>query len=207
MNRRRERRTSIGGQFAARLIEMMESSAYRILSLSARRVLDRIEIEHAHHGGTDNGRLPVTYEHFMEYGIDRDAVAPAIRELEALGFVEVTEHGCAGNAKWRAPNLFRLTFRPSKGIDGDGSHEWRRIKTAEEAQAIAQAARKNKSQSGKTARFDRENPDRKPKFPIGKTPTTVQVGKTPTTSISRVRDEGAAILSDGRSADEWASGE
>jgi hypothetical protein len=61
---------------------MMESPAYRVLSLSARRVLDRIMIELAHHGGNDNGKLPVTYEHFEEYGIHRHAIAPAIRELE-----------------------------------------------------------------------------------------------------------------------------
>jgi hypothetical protein len=41
MRRRRERRTSIGGQFAPRLIEMLESHAFRALSLSARRVLDK----------------------------------------------------------------------------------------------------------------------------------------------------------------------
>src|ERR1700686_3983281 len=83
MNRKRNR---IDGQFNARLIELLESPAYRVLSLSAHRVLDRISIELAHHGGNDNGKLPVTYEQFMEYGMDRNAVAPAIRELEALGF-------------------------------------------------------------------------------------------------------------------------
>ena len=51
----RQRRTQIGGQFAPRLIEMLESPAYRALSLSGHRILDRIEIEMAHHGGTDNG--------------------------------------------------------------------------------------------------------------------------------------------------------
>ena len=34
---------------------MMASPAFRVLSLSARRVLDRLEIELAHHGGQDNG--------------------------------------------------------------------------------------------------------------------------------------------------------
>jgi hypothetical protein len=45
------RKNAIFGQFAARLIEMMESPAYRVLSLSAHRVLSRIEVEYAHHGG------------------------------------------------------------------------------------------------------------------------------------------------------------
>jgi hypothetical protein len=88
----KRRFSKIEGQFAARPIEMLESPAYRVLSLSARRVLDRLDIEFAHHGGTDNGRLPVTYDDFERYGIDRHAIAPAIREVAALGFVEVPEH-------------------------------------------------------------------------------------------------------------------
>jgi hypothetical protein len=86
----RRKNNAIDGQFSARTIEMLESPAWRVLSLSAHKVFDRICIELAHHGGNDNGRLPVTYGQFMEYGIDRHAIAPAIRELEALGFVEVT---------------------------------------------------------------------------------------------------------------------
>jgi hypothetical protein len=58
------RKNAIFGQFAARLIEMMESPAYRVLSLSAHRVLSRIEVEYAHHGGQDNGKLPVTFDDF-----------------------------------------------------------------------------------------------------------------------------------------------
>ncbi len=72
---------------------LAERPAHRILSLSALRVLDRILVEHAHHGGKDNGKLPVTYEHFVEFGMDRHAIAPAIRELSALGFIEITERG------------------------------------------------------------------------------------------------------------------
>jgi hypothetical protein len=34
-----------------------------------------------------------------------------LREVCALGFVEITERGRAGNAEWRRPNLFRLTYR------------------------------------------------------------------------------------------------
>jgi len=51
----------ISGQFAARLIEMMESPAYRVLSLSAHRVLDRERAGRADHGirqadeGADGG--------------------------------------------------------------------------------------------------------------------------------------------------------
>jgi hypothetical protein len=135
---------------------MLESPAYRILSLAAHRVLSRIEVEFGHHGGHDNGKLPVTYDQFVEYGIDRASVAPAIRESEALGFLEVTEHGVAGNADSRRPNLFRLTYRGSDGVLSDGTHEWRRIKTLKEAKAIADDARK--TSSTRPYRVRKQNP-------------------------------------------------
>ena len=140
------RRNSISGQFAARLIEMLESAAYRVLSKSAHMVLARIEIELAHHGGNDNGRLPVTTENFVEYGMHRTSVAPAIREAEALGFIRITERGHGGNAEYRSPNRFFLTY--AHALDSKTSpptNEWRRIKTLEEANQIADSARANKS--------------------------------------------------------------
>jgi len=114
-------RSSFNGQFNRRFTEMLESPAYWVLSLSARRVLSRIEIEHAHHGGKqeENGKLPVTYADFESYGVHHASIRPAISELEALGFIEITRHGRAGNVEFHTPNLFRLTYRPSKAILGD----------------------------------------------------------------------------------------
>jgi hypothetical protein len=133
------RRNKLAEQWAAHRISMLESPAWQVLSLSARRVLDRLEIEHAHHGGRENGRLPVTFEQFCAYGIDRHAIAPAIRECGALGFLEVTEAGRGGNAEFRRPNRFRLTY-----IQGNlpPTDEWREIKTIEAAQALAIDARR-----------------------------------------------------------------
>src|SRR6266545_333729 len=107
MSSRRKRRTIIGGQFAWRLIDMLESPAYQVLSKSGHRVLARLEIEMAHHGGKDNGRLPVTFENFQDYGIDRHAIAPATRPCEVIGSVQSASHGRAGNAEFRSPNKFR----------------------------------------------------------------------------------------------------
>jgi hypothetical protein len=86
--------------FSWRSIEMLESPAYRTLSLSARKVLDRLEIEFERHGRNplENGCLPCTYEDFVEYGIHRQAIPPAIREAVALGFIRITRKGSAGNA-------------------------------------------------------------------------------------------------------------
>jgi hypothetical protein len=136
-----KRRSQITGQFAARTIEMLESPAYRMLSLSAHRIISRIEIELAHHGGKDNGKLPVTYDDFESYGVHRHAIAPAIKEAVALGFIEVTEHGRSGNAEHRTPNLFRLTFKPSKGYMGHSTNEWAKIPDIETAERMAKEAR------------------------------------------------------------------
>ena len=57
-------RKTIPGFFVLRLVEMLESPAWRALSLSAHRVLDRLDIENRHHGGKDNGKLIVTFEQF-----------------------------------------------------------------------------------------------------------------------------------------------
>ena len=133
-----KRFSKIGGQFSARLIEMMELPAFRVLSLSAHCVLDRIEIEQAHHGGHDNGALCVTYLNFVEYGIDRHAIAPALRELVALGFLRIT-HGRGGNAEFREANKFTLTYRHTK--TAPPTNNWKKIYTLEQAQEIARAAR------------------------------------------------------------------
>jgi hypothetical protein len=176
------RRTSIGGQFAPHTIAMLRSPAWRALSLSARRILDRIEIELADHGGTDNGKLPVTYENFVRYGIERHAIRPAIREVIALGFIEITEAGRAGNAEWRKPNLFRLTYRNTKYAP---TNEWEKI-TEEQAELIARTARiappqKIKSQCGKKPIPSPGNPHRKRQIHSGESRTTGHSGESRTT--------------------------
>jgi hypothetical protein len=154
-----KRFNKIAGQFSARLIEMMESPAFRVLSLAARRMLDRIEIEHAHHGGQDNGKLPVTFNNFVRYGIHRHAIGPASREIEMLGFVRITERGRAGNREFRTPNKFALTYRAT--TDAPATNDWRRIQTMAEAEAIAKSARevirqKQKTSDGKRTRLVRK---------------------------------------------------
>jgi hypothetical protein len=203
------RKSRINGQFAWRLVEMLESPAYRALSLSAHKVLARLEVELAHHGGEkgrQNGRLIVTYSNFEDYGMDRHSIGPAISEVVALGFVEVTEAGCAGNENFRRPNRFRLTYRPG----GDGSeptNDWRRIITAEQAESFASQARKqariNRSPVG-VRNQRRWGKSTLPKeIPVGETPTTAMVEKPPLLSISRVgsaEEEAAEEASGSRSA-------
>ena len=187
--RNRQTPATPSGQWCSRPREMLESAAYRIMSRAGHQVLSRIELELRYHGGKENGHLPVTFENFVDYGIDRNGVAPALREVEALGFIEITHHGRGGNAEHRSPNLFRLTYEPTK--NADPTNEWKRFAAVAaeddanimvEATAAAAMARKNQNPR-LVARMKRlapknqkpvrktqtgpgmENPDRKPKFP------------------------------------------
>jgi hypothetical protein len=180
---RKLRRTSIGGQFAPRLIDMLRSPAFCALSLSARRILDRLEIELADHGGADNGRLPVTYDDFVKYGVHRHSIRPAINELVSLGFVEITRKGRAGNAEFREPNLFRLTYRPADGVRGDGTHEWKAVKSDQEAERAAEAARNQKTENRcrKLPRSSDGKRHRKSKTNSPKTITTTHSTESVTT--------------------------
>jgi hypothetical protein len=85
-------------------------------------------------------------EQLVEYGGERQAIPPAIRELVALGFVEVTAKGRHSAGDIRVPNLFRITWINSKSSPHN-THEWRRIKTMDAAREIARVARAAKDES------------------------------------------------------------
>jgi hypothetical protein len=140
----RKKISRIDTQFVPRTVDMIRSPAFSALSLSAHRVIARLEIEHCDHGGCENGKLPVTYDDFERFGINRHAIGPAIRECVALGFVEVTEKGRAGNAEWRKASLYRLTYLHT--ATAAPTHSWRQIKSQEQAEAGAAAARKAAAQ-------------------------------------------------------------
>lgn len=131
-----------GDQFVMHPVAMLQSPAFVALSRSGHKVLARIEIEHCAHGGKDNGRLPVTHEDFRRYGIDHNSIHPAIREAEALGFIETTQRGIAGNGGYRRASEFRSTYLPANGKPP--TNEWAAIQTVAEAKLIADEARANK---------------------------------------------------------------
>jgi hypothetical protein len=180
---------------------MLESPAYRQLSQAAHRIISRIEIELAHHGGNDNGKLPVTYGDFIEYGVHRHSIAPAIREAVALGFIEVTKRGRGGNAESREPSLYRLTFAHDRNSrQSPPTHDWRRIKTPEQAAVAAESARAASSPEA-VANGARRNTNRRRKpapvpppqtgienrnLPPPESGTTGSVQKPALLSISRV---------------------
>jgi hypothetical protein len=152
---------------------VFESPALPVLSKSAFVCLFRIMLEYLRHGGKDNGRLPVTYKQFEEYGVHNNAVGPALHELEALGFIKITR-GRGGNAEYRHPSLFWITFLLG------GSYEFQQFKTAEEAEAAALRARAH-------ARKKNISRPRKPRA----APPAKTTGETPTFSPVETTGEGA----------------
>lgn len=138
-----KKRSGVGqieGPFRWHKIEMVQSPAWRALSLTDRRILDRLDCELAHHGGKDNGNLPCTYRDFLAFGVgDPHAIKPSLCALEALGFIKV-KWGRAGNGDFGEANIFLLTYRDTayeKPTD-----DWTKIETDEQARAVATAARK-----------------------------------------------------------------
>jgi len=97
-------------------IEQLASPARQALSLSARRILDRIEVEIASSAQPD---VAISFNAFEDFGVHRHAIAPALRELAGLGFVEINGR----------PAHYRLS---------DG---WREVTTPAFARSIAVWAR------------------------------------------------------------------
>jgi hypothetical protein len=132
------------GAFIGHTLEMRRSPAWRALPDTARRVLDRLEVEHMEHAGTENGQLICTYDQFARAGIRRASVALAIRQLTALGFLQVTEQGRRAIAEVRQPSRYRLTYPPVLSRMGNDqiepTNDWRRITTDEEAAAALERA-------------------------------------------------------------------
>jgi hypothetical protein len=122
---------------------VVESPALRVLSIHAIRVMHRLEHEDMSHGCAENGRLIVTHDQFVGWGVERKQIAHAIRELVALGFIEIMERGYAGAAGHGKANRFRLTYLNTKTFE-EPSHDWRRIGTIEEANATAKVALSDK---------------------------------------------------------------
>ncbi|WP_157861942.1 hypothetical protein [Methylobacterium sp. Leaf361] len=132
--------------------EMMESPAWRAMSLNARLVVDRITVEHMAHAGTQNGALPVTFDDFERFGIRRGSIAAAIQEAAAIGFVDIAEQGTRGWGAFKGrATRFRLAWLPTAAGDPETTR-WRRFTNLKEAQRIASQAR----QSGDTRRASKK---------------------------------------------------
>ncbi|MFP5481148.1 MAG: hypothetical protein ACLGIE_15895 [Alphaproteobacteria bacterium] len=124
----RTRPGSITEQFVPLVLSLLESDALAVLSLAARRCLDRLLIEHMNHAGKENGRLKVTYEDFASFGVRRASIAAALRELEEVRIIEVVERGRGGNREYRKATVFRITFLRTP--EAEATDEWRKFERA-----------------------------------------------------------------------------
>jgi hypothetical protein len=181
------RRNQIAGGWTQLPREMLESPPWRVLSLSAHRVLDRVSIELRRHGGHHANGLAVTFDDFEEYGIDRHCIGPAIREAVALGLLEIVRQGRSGNAEYRQSTLYRVTYEMA--VDHDPTHEWKRVRTIEQARKLATEARNRPGRRRRTrhspvgvspTETSGFSPTENRESPVGVSPTTV-VADTPTT--------------------------
>jgi hypothetical protein len=137
----RKRRTQIDGQWIAYRLEMIQSPAFKALSLQGRKVLNRLEIEHCGYGGAENGRLPCRYYDFEQYGCRRKGIRLAILEAERLGFLQTVTLGTRayGDIPGKA-STFRLTYLHT--AVGTRTDEWKQITSLEMARAIVREAKK-----------------------------------------------------------------
>jgi hypothetical protein len=127
--------------------------------------------------------------------------------LEALGFIEITAKGCAGNENQRRANRFRLTYVNMTSRE-QPTHDWRRIATIEEARGLAGQARRKRDKRavelgrrGARARKQKQNPvtetvtgtsdgtrHYRPKYPVTETATTFyNYGGNPTAESRKSR--------------------
>lgn len=216
----RRKITKIEGQWIGHLREMRQSVVWKLLKHPERLILDRLEEEHMAHGGRENGNLQVTFAGFEKAGVRRASAAASIAKLEALLLVECTARGKRSYSDVRIPSSYRLTYLPTK--DAAPSHDWRKIRSLEDAQArIAHAAADLEARTAPLSRTLKQvHADRKatpekakslvaeslPKpvaktlpndqFPGSENATHVPVAKTLLTSISRVRWQVGPLPSD-----------
>jgi hypothetical protein len=119
---------------------MRKSAAYWALKPIELRLLAVIELEHLRHGGAENGNLIVTRRQIEKRGIPLKAIAPGLRALAALGFIEITQRGAAGIGDHAQAHRFRLTY-----VQPNPTHEWRKYHDPARATIEAETARKNAS--------------------------------------------------------------
>lgn len=113
-------------------LEMMNSDAFRSLSINARRVLDRIQIEHGQHRGLENGRLKVTWNNFVKFGVGRRFIKRALGDLLAAGLIAIVQPGRRPRGQDRGdPTQYRLTYLPVAEPNDffPPTNEWKNFKS------------------------------------------------------------------------------
>jgi len=138
---RKLNQTPQGESWTALTKRLMESHAWRCMTLADRLVLDRLMLEHMYHAGKCNGALKCTYNDFEKHGVRRASIRESINRLCALGLIKRTRVGRRGygDAKGEAAE-YELTFYRTRTENNNivpPSHDWMRFENMEAAQKAA----------------------------------------------------------------------
>jgi hypothetical protein len=120
-------------------LDVFQSDAWSAMPLCARRVVERVMIEHMQHGGKDNGSLPVTYDDFQAYGIRRASIKQGISISQELGWIDIVQPGLRGHGIARRATRYGLTWLPRSDWT-PASDRWRAV-TPEAAQQVLRRQR------------------------------------------------------------------
>jgi hypothetical protein len=112
--------------------ELLQSDAWRSLSINARRLIDTLMLEHMRHGGKRNGFLAAPRRQLERAGIHAHLVSGAIEEVERIGLVDCRR------GSGRRPSVYALTWLPLS----DGTEPRNRWRQCEGIAAGVSAARK-----------------------------------------------------------------
>jgi hypothetical protein len=126
-------------------LTLLGSDHFKLLTHAALKVFHRILIEYMKHAGQDNGRLIVTYNDFIAYGVRKSSINHAIKLLETAGFIRV-ERG-AFRGKEKRPSKFALTFY---GVDHlPPTNDWKKV----DPRLVAETAKVHKKTRGRSGKL------------------------------------------------------
>jgi hypothetical protein len=100
-------KTAPGDTFVKMTRDLLESDAWRSLSINARRVLDFLMREHLVHGGKENGELKAPQHQLETFGIGVRYISEAIAQTEELGLVDCRRYGL------KVASTYTLTWLPN----------------------------------------------------------------------------------------------
>jgi hypothetical protein len=105
-----------------------------VLPINARRVFDRVLVEHIAPRSKENGRLKVTWLNFEEYGFSRRVIGISIDQVVVIGLIAVERPGkAAGPDDAGEPAQYRITCLPT--ATAPETNEWKRFGDIKSARA------------------------------------------------------------------------
>jgi hypothetical protein len=122
--------------------DLLESAAWRSLSLNSRKLIDFLMIQHTRHAGKKNGELLAPRRDLEQAGIPVNMITGAIEDAERVGVIDCKR------GTGRQPSLYTMTWLPLS--DGtDPSCRWRHCDAEATEIVAARKLAKARDQSAK----------------------------------------------------------